>query len=327
MALGLGLWLFVGLCAAQRVLVARPNAADQVLVESFHRLRAELRLEGFSVEVLQLPGTPSPQQARQVTQEAGAFAAVVLVRTEGDTAVDVWITDRVTGKMVLQTLRLDAVDDAPSVLALRAVDLLRNSLLELRTETPAPEVVGVDRGPVPDEVQQFTESPKLYRLGLGGLLLDAGALGRGWGASVVLQRGIGERLRLGLTFAGPLLGGRWSTELGSVSAHQELLLAEASYDVARLGPLTLAPVLGGGGYHLSASGDVDAPLLGRQDAVLSAALALGAALDVRLSSALVVSGNARALLLAPRPGVEVDTERVLLASPLLTASIAAGVEF
>src|SRR5262245_27204891 len=117
---------------AQRVVLVRPPNSDAVVVEAFNRLRAELRLQSFDVVGLDAdPAFVSPESVGEAATREDAFAAISIARRAGATSVDVWIADRVTGKTTLRTLALRRESDAPSVLAVRAVDLLRSSLREI----------------------------------------------------------------------------------------------------------------------------------------------------------------------------------------------------
>ena len=52
---------------------------------------------------------------------------------------DVWISDHVTGKTVVRRLEVGAGPNATAVLAIRALELLRASLLEIAAKAPPSE--------------------------------------------------------------------------------------------------------------------------------------------------------------------------------------------
>src|SRR5205085_9016256 len=145
---------------AQRVLLVRPPATDTTLSEAFNRLGAELSLQDFEVEVLDVGDRKlSPDELEAAAQERDAFAGVALARSGSGANADVCIADRVTGKISLRRLAITAGRDSPRVLAVRAVDLLRESLRELRAgERPPPDVVGVSAAPAPAAVRTFTDA-------------------------------------------------------------------------------------------------------------------------------------------------------------------------
>src|SRR5207248_74460 len=92
-----------------------------------------------------------------------AVASVSLVRSEGLATADVWISDRVTGKTTMRTIATAENREAPSVLAVRAVDLLRTSLREFSAgEGPPSDVVGASPERAPPRVREWA-TEKLSR--------------------------------------------------------------------------------------------------------------------------------------------------------------------
>ncbi|APR88135.1 Flagellar hook-length control protein FliK [Minicystis rosea] len=126
---------------------ADPPRVVLVAAETEHafmeRLRAELTALGF--EVITAPAPPGALSREALEASARAASAVAAMRVAWLRAgLEVWVVDRVTGKTVLREVM--AAGAAPeSTVALRAVELLRASLMELdaaqppRGETPAPE--------------------------------------------------------------------------------------------------------------------------------------------------------------------------------------------
>jgi hypothetical protein len=112
---------------------ARFAAASWPQVEE--RTGAELSNLGF--EVLRVPGQVAgtdAQMAELGTQavEQGAIAAIRIVRTAGKRAVQVWIYDALTRKMVLRKTPLSRSAITGDTAALQIVELLHASMLEVR---------------------------------------------------------------------------------------------------------------------------------------------------------------------------------------------------
>jgi hypothetical protein len=110
------------------VVVLADTAQDQLA----RRLGAELARLGFSSEERELAnGGGTPQTLVEVARQAGAVAAVRFVVSHS--AMEVWVADRVTGKTVLEALPKGESGQSGSeaLLALRAVELFRASLLEV----------------------------------------------------------------------------------------------------------------------------------------------------------------------------------------------------
>ncbi|HEY4159867.1 MAG TPA: hypothetical protein VGM29_17270 [Polyangiaceae bacterium] len=323
--------LFSARARAERVLLVRPTAPDAVLAEAFNRLRAELTLQGFETRVVELdPSASSPEALTELAQKQGAFAGISLTRRVGTPAAEVCIADRVTGKATLRTLALRNSVDAPSVLAIRAADLLRASLREFSpSERPPPEVVGVERGPAPALVRRFAERPpSRFRLSARVAALGVTqAFGPGYGPSLAFDARLVERFGVGLALTGPALGAAFDSANGSAALRQELGVARVWFALAESGGFELETALAAGVYRLDAQGEVTSPLLAKSAHVTSFAGGLALDATYRLTGALVLSGELSAFGLTPRPIVAVDAARSAMTFPFVSASAGVGVEF
>src|SRR5262249_41774940 len=160
---------------------------DPMLVDAWHRLVAELRIHHFESETVELgEGANLAEALAETARARGAIAAVALVRQNEATAVDVWLIDRVSGKTTLDRIDVRPGADASSVLAIRAVDLLRASFREFGVgQRPPTDVVDVDRGPVPEAVRALSaEPPPTFTLSAGATMLaEFPGLGAAYGPS------------------------------------------------------------------------------------------------------------------------------------------------
>ncbi len=159
------------------------------------RIAAELEALGFAVE--RRPRSPSALDRaalERVAREAGAFASLAVEPLAG--GAEVWLADRVTGKTVLREVVLATDGD----LAVRVVELLRASLLELgsalpprgevapppaaadvaardRAVAPAPLVAPPEPGPLSSPAPRPRWSPDKGTLFVGGAMsLSPGGL-------------------------------------------------------------------------------------------------------------------------------------------------------
>jgi hypothetical protein len=321
--------LCAGNAFAQRVLLVRPPSTDVTLLEAFNRLRAELLLQDFEVAVLDAP--PAGISADALESEAErtqAFAGISLTRDASGATADVCIADRVTGKRTQRRLAVAGVAQAPRVLAVRAVDLLRASLRELTEgQSPPKDVVGVAPGPPPPQLKAWSAPARLWQLRAAGAGLGAGRFGAALGGAVSLLVQPTPRVRLGALLVGPLLGARYSASTGQASVRQELALARGAWNLLPAGSFRLGPSLGAGVYHLSAEGEVSKPLHGKSGSMLSFAGTAGAEAELRLTTTLSLNATFDALLLTPEPVVAVDTSHGNARNPLLLASLGLGVAF
>jgi hypothetical protein len=99
------------------------------------RLRDEI--EALGLRVVTVDGRDvSPADLAALARTEGAAVAVSTTETPG--GVELWLVDRVTGKTLLREVLARDLShgDSDSVIALRAVELLRASLLELELDHP-----------------------------------------------------------------------------------------------------------------------------------------------------------------------------------------------
>jgi hypothetical protein len=134
--------------------------------EAEETTRQELLGYDFTVEVVD--GNAISEKDRrielfEIAKQHDATCALRIVRLTGEEGggVDLWITDRITGKMVYRQIPIELAGDPEpaSTVALRVVELLRASLMELQLpemtpHTPPPEpvtkLVYVPRPPKPE---------------------------------------------------------------------------------------------------------------------------------------------------------------------------------
>jgi hypothetical protein len=222
----------------------------------------------------------------EAAQREDAFAGISITRRAGATSADVWIADRVTGKTTLRTLALKRESDAPSVLAVRAVDLLRSSLREIPPgEEAPPDIARVDRAPVHEKVRDFARpAPPPWRLRVeGGVLGAATGVGPAYGGGAALSRRLSDSFRVGVAFFGPLVGGSWTTGTGTATARQELAWLEGTLTAWRGDAFEIGVTAGLGAYHLAASSEVEPPLVSTSDDVWSALGSVGPSFTYRAS--------------------------------------------
>ncbi|XXX79399.1 hypothetical protein WMF30_11545 [Sorangium sp. So ce134] len=310
---------------AQRVLVVRPPPRDATLFEAFGRLSAELELQSFEVIVLGSPArSPGAEELERKAQESEAFAAIALRRDGSGTAAEVCIVDRVTGKTTTRKLLIDPSSDGPMLLAVRAVDLLRASLLEVGAgQAPAPDVLGVEARPPAPEVLRFSREPPRFHVRTGGLVLFTPAVGGGAGVQIGAHYGLDERFRFGLLVGGPVFGAAFHARGGAARVRQELALLRASWNLgpAAAGPhWEWGPLLGVGAYHLQATGDVELPLVGRSEEFFSFAADAGLGVHYFFHSSLSLGFELTCLTLLPRPIIAVEEER---SAPLIAQALGA----
>ncbi|WP_437839405.1 hypothetical protein [Sorangium sp. So ce1153] len=332
--------------AASRVAIVEADADDPLVREAATRLRAELGAAGF--EVVSVPrardadARPRDGDARAALERAardeGAFAAAAIFRSRAGATADLWIVDRVTQKTVVRTVEV-AGAAAPSVMAVRAVELLQASLLEanLLTSRPPPGGGAAGSVAVPDDVRrwmapvrrQAAADPAAERPGmLAGIGVEAGlaalqstgGIGPALGPALRLSYGGGAAgggvlpagLAARLTFAGPTLAPALgdARALGTVSVRQEMALLEAVWALETGGAVSPVLSAGVGGFHLFISGDPLPPLRSATGEVWSVAAALGAGAGLRVTERAALLLDAHAIFAEPRAVVTLGGERL-----------------
>ena len=107
---------------------ARPAEADQFEA----RVRSELLASGFEVLTISEPGGTDAGLVEGIVRRTDSVAAILAVQPPDGLAADVSINNRVTGKTLLRHVRPEPLTpDAAGIIAIRAVELLHASLLEL----------------------------------------------------------------------------------------------------------------------------------------------------------------------------------------------------
>jgi hypothetical protein len=319
--------------AAPRVviLVRDPTDSDATRFES--RLRSELLAAGFEVLSVPDPSEVGPDMLEAVAVRTQSVASIAVERPVGSVSATVWVSEQVTGKTLVRKVRPENVSpDAPSVFALRAVELLRASLLELNEPHPARGSV-----PAPDRVRQWV-SPPVPSPGASsgaprpapalGLLAGAAALGGPGGVPPGVGPAIGALWRFAprwaaeARFAGPVFGSV-SGEEGSAALDQELLAAHLRFEMTSPGqPLVPFASLGAGAFRLGGSGRAPNPQAARSDAAWSPVVLLAEGLRVRAGEALGLTLELQTFVATSRPVVRLgDTTALYAGRPMFAGTL------
>jgi hypothetical protein len=332
--------------AGSRIVVVEDG--DRTTREATARLRAELTAAGFEVQ----SRSARADRARDDVEQDGAsaqgdgVASVRLVRDPSTHATELWVSDRLTGKTLVRRVSADP-ERAPRIVALRGVELLRASLLELASpphDDAPPETPAMTKPPPPEVARLVAPTPvgaeapavpARSRAWMERAAVDAGVamlastdhLGPAAAPSVGAWLALPACFALRLRLVGPAFQSGLSNAAGTAVVSQEL----ASVDLAWIAPVrgVVAPfvALGGGPYHLHVQGTATAPYKSASDDVWAALGAAGVGAALRLAPAVSIALEGRALALAPRPAVTLGGERVATAggpSLLGSASLVAS---
>jgi len=225
------------------VAVLRPPGADRVLVEAAARLRQELGASGMTSDLVDAADDTSTH--------------VTFVREDGVATIDV-VAARADAAPDLAPARrrvhvhADEGGDDPSVLAVRAVELLRGLRLEVRpAPPPAPTAP-----PEPDVVEATPPSPHTWRFAAGASVLEARpyAAARSLGPTLGAAVSVLPNASLVTTVAGPFFTNRPPTPAGSAHTREELALLGLRVETRRL-RVNLHAAFMAGLHHLEATYD------------------------------------------------------------------------
>jgi hypothetical protein len=299
-------WVVSGLLAALLPLAPRAVDADEpaapadeaprVAVQAppelratCTRVRAELASRGFRAIVLEPPVPLDRATLEETAARLGAIAILSLAPNER--GVEIWATDRLTGKTVLRQIDGAGGDDA--VLAHRAVEALRASLLELRlSEEPVPRAIDALVA-LPSEAAPAVRAPPslLLRVGASGLF-GVGGVDPALALEVQVDGHLAPFLALGARVSVPTV----PVSLVRGDARADVLFAAAALDLSLhplRDPVDLWASLRAGARYVWTSGATGGPGVGAVDDgwLFGLALELGASLAISDSVALYAAGS------------------------------------
>jgi hypothetical protein len=323
---------------AATVAIVRPAGASPLLTETLGRIRGELASVGFAVEMVDQPATgdvtdrASRAWLEELATRRGFDAAIAIVGDLSPDSVEVWVVDKVTKKSVVRTVPLGpTAEPVPKTLSIRAIELLRSSLLEI-------DLMAGDKRPgagpaPPPAVVQFLEQERLVsrpeRLGveLGGIaVMSLDGVGPAFLPVLGLDIAMGRALAAQVTLAGlgthPTVGSRE----GSAEIAQACALLGGRYSFLREQRLRPFVALAAGVLRTSVEGRTESPANEEQQATQwSLLLDVGVGASLRLRDRLFVSFAVHAQVAQPRLAIRVVDEVVATsAGPNLALSLAMG---
>lgn len=137
--------LWTARAQAAKVVIVRPAGAAAPVSETVARLQGELLSLGLNVATVERPAPEGPTlipesvgslawrtRMHETARAHKADAAVEVIGDAAPVAVDIWVDARPPGRVALARVALEPdADNPPQRLAIRAVEVLRSSLLEI----------------------------------------------------------------------------------------------------------------------------------------------------------------------------------------------------
>jgi len=283
--------------------MVRPPSPSAAMTETLVRIGGELASVGFATEVVDAPadGQESPGLLEMVATKHGADAVIALVGDATLDSVEVWVVDKVTGKSVVRTVPFESTaEHASERLAIRALELLRSSFLEIDLASQDPQ------GPAPPPaVVHFVDMQRRARperLGVevgGTALMSVDGVGPAFLPLVSLGWALGSAFVLRASVAG--LGTRPTVQnqIGSAQVSQAYGLLGACFRFPMTERLRPFVALSTGALHISVDGRTDGAYRPRSAAQWSLLLDGAVGASVRLRDRFYLSVALEAQLAEP----------------------------
>jgi hypothetical protein len=242
----------VAVPAVTKVTVVDPPADDRILVEAGMRIRAELDAAGLSNRAVTCAGGV----ASAGCDATASAAAIALSRQDGLATIRV-IATLPDGYELHRLIRVAGPEggDDPSVLAVRAVELLRDIYLDIPRDFPRREPAPPEP-PRPAAVAVAPPPPEAAREPLRVFLGAAVLTGRrGLGPAVApilcVSLPVGYGLSLTGTATGPFERLIGDADTGTASTTQALATVGGRYELV-FGSVSPFATLAGGVYYIRA---------------------------------------------------------------------------
>lgn len=363
--------LFLVLCAvpalaAPRVTIVVRKVHDSLMEQFETQLRAELLTMGFEVLTLpEPPATVDPDSLEAIAERTQAIAAIIIDQPEGNVSGRLWITERVTGKTLFRKVRPEKVSpDAPTIFALRAVELLRASLLELQEPhptrgtveatpqlkkmvappaptpqpaTPAPSATAQKPAPVPAPPPVAVQKPEPRAPGRAarwsasaGIRVHGGPGGMPWavGPTVGVAWHPAPGWAIQLQGSGPFSARVESGGEGALT-NQETAELRVRADLLRRPGIAVPYLAAGIGAHrMGATGTAPAPSMGLSNSAWTPTASMAAGMRLRAARNVSLVVEAQTAFTASRQKVVFGDRAVATAGrPLMAGTIAGEVSW
>jgi len=252
------------------IVLVSPSDLTDAAREMEVRTRGELEAAGFAiVDATSEPGSDIRTTLEAAVTNAGAVAAIALKTDPDASSVEVWVSDRLTNKLSIRRVATTGATDTPELVAIRTVELLRASLIEITdpapTEPPPPPPQKL-----PPAVRHLAEpKPERNPTGWRGFGIEVGIAGilhvdpPNPGVAPMARLSYGSKLGVGarLTWIGPsfgpgLAGSLGTSVMGRANLIEELAIAELTVSPALPKPFELMFYAGTGVNHVAGSGTV-----------------------------------------------------------------------
>lgn len=324
----------------QRVIVLRPPAQDAERTDAFNRLWAELHIHGFDASALDRDAGDNPAGTlTDLATSSSAVGAFAFARRDSGLSLEVVLVDRASGQVSPRRLPFAATSDAASLIAVRAVDMLRASLQEFPepepTEPPpaqtAPQAAGLepeDFAPPTAAGPDIAPRDHAFTLAAEGTLIWPGSkFSVGFGPALGFLHRPLPWFQWGVWVGGVFGASYTAASNGRATVQQELGFLEARASLVRTHGFELAALAGAGAFFIQAKGEPNQPRLPKRDTVWSGLATVGVHAEQSLGGDFAIGLSARAIALVPSLGVAIADQSAKIQLPALQVSLGLSVGF
>jgi hypothetical protein len=299
------LWGVQASAERARVALVWPEISSGAARQALNLIQGELTGDGFDVVLVE--SADESQSTDAGTPDRRIVASIEVTVDEGGRAAELRVIDRLTNKTVSRHTEVDSVETAQvaQILAVRAVELLRASLVELLIEEPAKPLV-LARKDQTARVSRWVERSldRVRRSTWGFDVGAAGLVGFGGIEPAVLglvraRASMSRSLQLRATFAGLGTEPDVSSSVGSARLTEQLGLLEG---VLSLWPESVVhPVVsvGVGAIYITADGQAGGLYRGVSAWALGLIEDVGSGVAIRLDRSFEVSLEVHAFFTQP----------------------------
>jgi len=291
----------------RRVVLLRPTTTDEVTTMALARIKGELIAAGFEVTVVpQRDELPSRSVVETAASELNPLAVFAIFHDRSkvgtSSTAEIWVSDRLVDRTSVERMRLD--NDEPgrgaTVLAVRAVELLKASLAEFWTvperprPPPAPPEQRVPTAKPLAAVRRPAVSEGVAAQAAFGMLYSFGEIGPVWTPLLALAYGTADGIGARMTIGGLGSDAILETAEGTARIEQQFATLEGFVMSRWDGSVQVFVSAGAGAYRAAVEGTGVYPYRGKtgQSWSLLTGAGFGVAAEVYPHIAFIVEGEA-----------------------------------
>lgn len=293
--------------AASTVVLVHPETPTATMAEAIVRVHGELVSAGFDVEVTHSNSVANTLDALdQAARAPGVDAVLAILGDASPDSIELWVVDRVTGKISIRRLPNPGVSDrAAEALAIRALELLRASLLEIAMATDNTPHVSLP--PPVARLMQDTLDPRgaarwLVEVG-GNLLASTSGPLANVEPLLRISRRLGTYGLARLSLSGLGTQARTNSDSGTALVDQEYAVIETGVRLRSRARIQPVFVVGAGALHVQAEGRVVWPYQGQTSQRWSFLASAGAGVSFWAGHRFGCAAELQAQLAQPYPSI------------------------